>query len=173
MKKIIIFLLLTPVFSFADPSATTRYLMNDNVSMLEFGLFRMDYDLKNDALPALISQNADIASQEDFAIRIGAGYNWDDDLITVLITISPGTRDAERRCKTAIEGVSGHVWAGVNYFWFKHLVFAPKSEPANLSDQLTERTELRCQMNIEAGQSVLVRQKLGSKLFSVTQSGQR
>ena len=133
----------------------------------------MGYDLKNDALPELISQNADIASQEDFAIRIDGGYNWDDDVIIVLTTIAAPTRDAVRRCKTAIEGVSGHVWAGLNYFWFKHLVFVPKSEPANRSDQLTERTELRCQINIEAGQIVLVRQKLGSKLVSVTQSGQR
>ena len=173
MMKRAILPLFFPLLALGDPGAATRYLMNDNVSMLEFGLFRMNYELKDEVLPKLISQNSDIANHEDFEVRIGGGYNWDDDLITVLITIKPATKDAEKRCKEAIESTRLNVWGGVRYgFWFTHMIFAPKSEPENLADELTERTELRCDMHKVPKGAVLVRRKLGSEDYSVTHRGQ-
>jgi len=146
MKKLILLVLMLPIVVMADPGAATRQLINDTVSMLDFGLFRAERDFERRVLESRRQQYKHLGSANLTGAEGGVFYLFADDLIVVRAVLKGSEPDVdtfESECKAFIEYL--RIWVGVNsHDWFAHSGYQRSDRPTKLIDQIKSRIQLRC-----------------------------
>ncbi len=145
----------------AGPDTISNHLMSDPVSMLDFGMYRMELRLGSTAY-----------------VR----YDWDDDeivIFNVVFGFDGSVSDAEVKCKRWVDEVRG--MAGIidgepfleNSFFadlFAHLAFDRKSAPDNLLLEIDKKFDLNMKVNFAmsaGGSQITCTGPLIGKGFSV------
>ena len=152
----------------AEPSAPVRYLMDEPVSMLEWGMFRLSEALTNDKEPTYhcIKQ---ILKEHDLCIvapYVRVSYDWDSNRLRIKTLVfeksQPQEISKEKKkeiCKLVIKehknylGVNfetgkpisplGEAWPdSILESFFTHEGFKSTREPENLYKELDNITEL-------------------------------
>lgn len=170
MMKRAILLFLFPLLAFADPSPATRYLMNENISMLDFGLWKMQHKLE----PTIRNDVAKFVDDEAHKfIFFRAYYEWADDLIIFGVSIILGFHDdAEQRCRNILETIRPLIGVSMDYALdFQHKGYESSEKPANLGALLSGRTQLQCEIQEESGKKVFVKSMLLSDDVYVSREG--
>lgn len=141
MKKVIGLLILLSTQLSAEPSTTAKYIMNDSLSMFEWGLYQIE-----DSLSEKKFKELDLI----FRTITDTKYDWDSNQIKISMTIYPsfeklnsiGEKDA---CRTALTDIKQHFGFGydkeIRSFLsisrhFKHKGFINKSEPKSFMDDI-------------------------------------
>lgn len=142
-------------FSFeanAGPDATINHLMDDSVSMLDFGILRMNLTLK----------------EKDLG---GATYLWDENRIVIshILTLKYfGDHEAaENACAEWVKNVRRVAWIdtetgkptfSTSWFatYFSHNGFKRLSAPQDLDENLDKIFQLKCIAFTEDGQALTV-----------------
>jgi hypothetical protein len=144
MKKIsliiatIIFLLLSGICN-AEPDSTIKYLMNEPVSMLDFGLYRMDryleiyFKVKGNPPPELWHI---------------VHYRWDENRIIVACNISLPTKRTmtKKDAMAAARDLVGDIRHALNSPYtkfFSHYDFSRSTEPKKIAEKLIQLVEIR------------------------------
>ena len=132
--------------SFAEPSPGFKYLMNQPVSMLDWGVYRLEEYLSRGMY------------EREFQIIVS--YNWETDRIIIGINRTqenPAKNEIEAveklrgtidliRSRCGIDPRTGTPYKGIaNVYarYFRHAGFKYKSEPENLEQLLLTSTEIR------------------------------
>lgn len=119
MKKcipIVVFLLFIAVgISKAEPTPTVSYLMNTPVSMLDFGMFKLNTLLNDESAKLMISKTKP---------TIGVDYDWDSNRIKIIILYYSKkelneVHDMKKEITLLIEQIKGA------YFQYEHKAGKP------------------------------------------------
>lgn len=127
----IIFLLFVGICN-AEPDSKVKYLMDEPVSMFDFGLFRLEMLFREHLI-------GDYESE--------VSYNWDRNLIE--IKNEPGTteilknkNEAKNWCKLYISSVRAVMTLPQYDFFFTHYGYARKNRPENLYNHFRKIIEI-------------------------------
>ena len=157
MRLFLTLLLLFPLIASADPSATTRWLMNEPASLLDIGLLRAQLTL--DDRDRTLNSFTWHKESEDLRIDSSIGYDYERDLIFVSIILTSAD-DPKSVCGTLIREYAATVLVYLEY-WFKHSEYSTSSTPDDLISQLQKSVELRCRFFDSQGKQVGV----GKRMF--------
>lgn len=147
MKKLLLFLLFFSGHLYAEPSKTTKYLMNDSLSMLEWGIFKIDNVLNTEKYPEL-----DSVTRNSFDTT----YDWDSNELTIKAVVYPsyeklkkiGNKEACRLVLSSLKTRFGYHFrdSKVNFLsianYFKHKGFYKREEPDTFSKDIEKMTRL-------------------------------
>lgn len=126
----------------AGPDATTKWLMNDPVSMLDLGILKIEQSLRN----------PNRSNRPYGSVR----YDWDKNRIVIYYAgYFPTTDDPEEHCAgwfTSVRSIGGVDASGnplINgrtsfSFMFEHAGFNRSDVPENLFTELDKLFELEC-----------------------------
>jgi hypothetical protein len=139
--------LLPGQFAVAEPNDALRFLMNEPVSMLDWGFRNIEDHL-------IRNQEALTATEKDLlkkTVSVSADYDWSKDAIRISI----GLRLSEKTQKTPmmLADVREHVEFIVRYLrggltmnpydaFFRHKGFRHRETPENMENKLSTVTEL-------------------------------
>ncbi|MDM8522176.1 hypothetical protein QUF80_02295 [Desulfococcaceae bacterium HSG8] len=142
IKKItvILFLLAMSELSIAGPDQTTSYLMNESVSLLDFGLYRLE-------------EYFDTIYQKDLYIT-RVNYDWDDNKIIIVVRNTDSgsfgsAREAKEWCRSIICEIKGKLGIDCStgkpltlkknsplQRFFSHKSYKSKNEPEGLKSEI-------------------------------------
>lgn len=149
MKKlaILILLLALPSISNSEPGSTIKYMMDSQISLLDFGCYRLEnYITNNDELKNII-----------------VSYNWQDNKIIISSTKVSFNKlhndaETERQERDIIgkikykllineDGNSDFFKDAILSKFFSHNGYSTSNEPKNLYDELINTIEIRITIN--------------------------
>lgn len=169
MKKTSIICLFIMVFSVSivhsEPSKTIKYLMNEPLTMFEWGMYRLEIDI-NEYLGSLIEQNVDsdkskketlesIMGFSDFYTK--ASYNWNKNRITIRIVLinkdeNLSIPSRKELCKKYSDSIKKHFYStddkelrkeyGISKF-FNHTHFIKNNKPDEFQDEIENIVQIR------------------------------
>lgn len=150
MKKIpfLIMCALLSDSSIAEPSNSVRYLMNDPLTMFDWGIIQIQHKLdKIDYFPFESTSGA----------HLKANYDWDQNRLIIRASFYPDHAEVQKHGLKAIcEGIHRavtHEFKGQLHkdqraiegiaSYFTHAEFTKKSEPPNLQDDIEAITRFK------------------------------
>lgn len=140
MKRLTVLLLLLPVLAPADPSAATRYLMNEPASLMDIGLLRAQLHFHNTVDPIFTEDFESL--DPNLIISTGIEYKFDDDLFVIFSYIR-WSKDPKARCERLIDKYVS-VAKSTMLSFFSHVGFTRSNEPADLENAIFSRIEVHC-----------------------------
>lgn len=132
MKFIVITLLLKLVL-FAEPTSPLKFLMNEPVSMLDMGLYRIEKKIDSNPLGYL--SNSIVSSKYD--------YNNNRIIITLEANINSSTRN---NCDGVLYILASKVRNSIIDGVFEHNGYQKNIEPKRLSFTIRERSYVRVKL---------------------------
>jgi len=131
----------------AEPSASVKFLMQEPVSMLDWGLRQVEEDLYRNR--SLLTRNKENLFDPEPIIRVV--YNWEENRIQIKVKLilDAGVKKTSGRIKE----IRSHVELMVAYLkgiltmtpydaFFRHKGFRSKESPQNLESELVEITDI-------------------------------
>lgn len=125
----------------ADPDDNAKWLINDPLTMMDFGLYRMSLALSSEPNPT----------------GGGVSYGWNDNKIIISESVPAGTLESiEANCSIwvaevrALAGISGETglpyFGGISRFssMFAHIGFDRTQAPADLHKAIDRMIEIEC-----------------------------
>ena len=171
MKFLIAVFFVFPFTAVADPSTVVRYLMDEEVSMLDFALWRLESRLEP-VVTRKVAEHFGGAVPQLFSV--GTQYEWDRDLIVIQLSTLETFDDPETICRNSIESIRGIVGLTILDGWaFKHYGYQSSREPADLGKNLMQQTQLRCEIQETDGPLVLATSMLRSKDIAITRRNEQ
>jgi hypothetical protein len=147
---LMLIVLLLNTGAFSEPTSSVKYLMNQPVSMFDWGIDRMEKHLYAVGTKGMLTfpDTSNLDVRYFFAPSIS--YDWDSNRIDVLLVCSDFDRKmdiekAKRLCRTAIANtktilgsMEGILLYGdsVSGRWFSHKGYTKTSEPKNLYKEI-------------------------------------
>lgn len=154
MKNFFLLLFFLVVFashSYAEPSATFKYLMNEKMTMMDWGLFRLDKHLNN-GLKSLELINTIIKKTSIVY------YDWDTNRITIRLVLhvkgweTENIKPVKEFCKAATKDYRDLLHTDVEpnlrrhvgiKSYFLHNGWTDSTEPENLMKEIENSTLIR------------------------------
>lgn len=138
---IIIFILSAGISVSAEPSNTVKWLMNEPLTLFDYGLIKMEERLNDDKC-LFDSCTTEI------------DYNWNDNQIEIVRNIEM-TKNVFKTTKENLKKVIRNEVMGISLKLvgdkllnnFSHKGFAKKDLPSNLSDELSKIIEIKVILN--------------------------
>jgi hypothetical protein len=144
----------------AEPNPNIKYLMNDSVSMLDWGLYRIEKDVE-----ATLEDPAGYGLNTDTIIDSSPVYDWDKNRIIVGVHVSKAIslEQAKSWCRKIVRMVrttlnvspdTGEPFpsldqnGGALYSFFSHAGYTKKSEPKGLSKELDNITWINIKVEV-------------------------
>jgi hypothetical protein len=158
---VVLFILFSVNVSMAEPTANIKYLLSDSVSMMDFGLYKIENKLEKEL------DNPDrYGLNRETIVSVVSIYDWDKNRIIISVHVRKATsqEQAKRWCKTIVtlvktnlnvnpdtgEAFSLFKNSGALYFWFfNHAGYTKKSEPKELYKELDNITVIDVEFEIE------------------------
>lgn len=146
--------------AFAEPSPTVRYLMNEPVSRLDWGIYQLQKELEE--------------------LNVSVRYNWDENRIEISKSSSETPKDlnqAKILCKEEVSNLKiilgvnpeiGKPYGENSFLWvfFRHEGYKLKSEPETLWEDLDNITRLSVTFRINRVGFVPLEEESTEKLLS-------
>lgn len=144
---IILVIFLTPITALSEPSNSVAYLMKEPISLLEWGLYRIEDYLNTSQLTDL-----DLI----YKPKAHVDYNWNKNLIEIKLILHPkyqslskvGSKNYCRSALTDLKEIFGYGYDkevreifGIKRF-FEHKGFSKTNEPKNLTEDIETITQL-------------------------------
>ncbi len=141
---LVLMILMTPFNTFAEPNSSIKYLMTDKVSMLDWGLYKLENSLKG-----LDSKVLGLTDHPSWCVE----YDWDKN--TIKITCSVYMEDnisinQKATCLSVIKNIKilyGSGYSDISNF-FQHNAFTKKDEPKTLVKDLQTMTTINVQIYV-------------------------
>jgi len=171
-------LILTIIFSFiagicnAEPDSTIKYLMDEPLSMLEWGMYRM-----NKSLDEIYGDKYNIDHDLTNIVR----YDWDNNRIIINCIVGLYGRFEEKKqaqaaCKNIVRkyrstfGVNADTGKPVGFgtlynLYFSHQGFKSPSMPKNINKDLNKIVEIRVQAYIKKDYLECIAPLLGKDIY--------
>lgn len=135
----------------AEPDATARFLMNDPITLMDFGIYRLENDIK-------AFQNAlKIKQQKPHTVLVD--YFWDENRIKIILsygdTLNPPKKEIEIEIGKVVRllkqkfGVdaAGKIRHASGYSgiaeYFSHKSYVSQNRPPNLEKDIDKMIEIR------------------------------
>jgi len=171
MRKQTALLLLLPVLASADPGPAIRWLISEPASLLDLGVSNLERWVSDD--PEFFDdQYSSAAGYSEKTISTHVRYEFKNDKIVIGVLVT--TRDvgkSEAGCRQIAKQAQNQFSFAVKMA-FMHEGYQSQREPADLGEQLLQRTDLECV--VIDGETlkyhVTVRTNLHDKSISVTQA---
>jgi len=154
MRQILItFILLTICVrgAVAEPDAAARFLMNDSVSLLDFGIYRLENDIRANRDRLTINHKP--------PDTVFVDYNWDENRIVIGLSYgvsgNPPQKEIRPEIKTVFETMranfgidpkgSTHRQAAASRLpeYFSHRAYVSKNRPPALENEIDRMTQLK------------------------------
>jgi hypothetical protein len=120
----------------AELDSTIRYLMNEPVSMLELGLFRLEIKLKQIHSPLYSVIYFPDSNRIYIEFYIGLNIGFDKEIQDI--------QTAKDRCKRTLKSIRKVANSLTFYKSFTHLIFSKtKHEPEKLAENLMSITDIK------------------------------
>ena len=160
----------------AEPTPTIKYLMNETVTMLDWGLYKLNKDMSKEPLLEGMKPQS----------HISVNYNWEHDKIRIVGTPPfhrfQSEKAAQDWCKEFVNNIrtffgvdpsTGEVRATSPtyiYTYFVHQGFKKKNQPKNLGEDLDRLVEIvaTALVSVEIEKTMVIRctaPLLGSEIF--------
>jgi len=146
--KLILSILLLGTFAIAEPSKAFKYLMNEPVSMLDFGIYRLEHELRTNK-PKLEIANNKYISSSNFIVH----YNWNSNKIKVGGNIELSIKDkiiAKDICKNYIKELKQtikFIFLINHDDYFVHSGYTNNKKPENLIQEI--QNNIIYQVNVD------------------------
>jgi hypothetical protein len=131
-----------------EPDAVMKYLMNEPVSMLDWGLFRLDKGLIDPIL-------------SDKGVMASSGYNYSQNKIIINISIidypdkkKKSAKEIKESCRETIDFVKTVLKQVPLDVYFIHEGFAKKDAPKITSEHIRWLVEIYCSGTHESGRII-------------------
>jgi len=169
-----ILILATSQIVLAEPTPTIQYLMDEPVSMLDWGIYQMDKWLKTRSFVGSIEPKPDLQTT----------YDWDDNKI--VIRVKPALlmhgfgseKDAQKWCEDVVENV--RLFFDINlqtgkrfnppvpnplYQFFIHVGYKHSTKPKDLAKELDKLVEIRLWVSSKKRSMQCMAPLLGKDVF--------
>jgi hypothetical protein len=151
-----VFLFVNVSMAEAEPTSNMHYLMNDSVSMLDWGLFQVNHDLEG-----YIDIKNEIKDAIGFITNVS--YDWEENRIIIRLMLEGASskEQAKEWCKILVNktrrifdinpdtGKPSMEKTSTLYTCFTHTEFKRKLEPEGLSKELDNITVIKVQALIK------------------------
>lgn len=166
MKRLALIVALFPSALFAGPDKTTQHLMNDPLTMMDFGLYQIRETLRQSEMP------------DGSAMVGGAAFDWDGNRIRIeRFQYANTSVDFESACAEWISTVrqiagvnrdTGAAFAGYSNFarYFDHISFNRLNAPEGWQRDLDKLFELKC-ASYSITPEIIITAPLLGKTYSV------
>ncbi len=148
---IILSILLIPIKTYAEPSSSVTYLMNEPFSLFDWGLYKLEDSLKDTKFKDL---------HLIFRTLSSVDYEWNKNVINITLTIYPSYSslskgDPKKICRSALTSIKeryGFGWEKDIRFlvsikrFFQHKGYEKKDEPKTLMEDLEAMTKITVQV---------------------------
>ena len=137
MRKILTLLVIS-ISLFANPNDTFKALINESVSILDFGLYKLEKNLD------FQSKN----NQKDNALLISnCSFNWEENKLEILRTLilEHKVKDLKNECKTLLKSTKEFLSLSHNVFLlknFQHVGYTNKNMKNVKDTEIINRTEI-------------------------------
>ncbi|MBW2177142.1 MAG: hypothetical protein JRD49_00250 [Deltaproteobacteria bacterium] len=131
----------------AEPSASVKYLMQEHVSMLDWGLEKIEENLYRNR--EVLTQNEGNLFEPEPVIRVA--YTWEENRIQIFVALNMG--ENVKKTPQRMAATRSHVVFVVAYLrgrltmmpydaFFRHKGFRSKESPENLNSELVKITDI-------------------------------
>ena len=161
MKKVIFFvafIFLASINGYSEPSKTIQFLMDDPVSMLDWGMFQMEKfgeDCLNDNIVEIVASDLSI-SKNKIHVGNGVNYNWDSNLINFWFILSIDFHSKDKLNTFDVESIKSvgkkiidriNTYREYFFNYFEHVGFKTKNNTTDVEKEIPNLIQTHIKIN--------------------------